>query len=90
MGRNGWVGCSRTVTHQSGQLEEIPAYDSWRFVRVSENPGRRRIRFQIILAVQMVTVNLIGIGITVFLVTVIIPASHVLTYAPMWVTFVIR
>ncbi|MGZ4526869.1 MAG: adenylate/guanylate cyclase domain-containing protein [Mycobacterium sp.] len=76
-----------TVTRQSGRLPETPAYGSLLLGRVSESQRRRRIRIQIILTVMVLGANLIGIAVTLLLVTVAIPQPSVFDDAPWWITF---
>lgn len=75
------------VTRQSGRLPETPAYGSWLLGRVSENQRRRRIRIQVILTAMVLAANLIGIGVSILLVTVAIPEPSVFSDAPTWITF---
>lgn len=77
------------VTRQSGRLPETPAYGSWLLGRVSESQQRRRIRIQTILTVMVVVANLLGIAVSILLVTVAIPSPSVFTEAPWWITFVV-
>jgi adenylate cyclase len=77
------------VTRQSGRLSETPAYGSWLLGRVSESQRRRRLRIQLILTVFIVVANLIGIGMSLLLVTVAFPVPSVFTDAPLWVTFAV-
>ncbi|ORB99819.1 adenylate/guanylate cyclase domain-containing protein [Mycobacterium kansasii] len=78
-----------TVTRQSGRLSETPAYGSWLLGRVSEDQRRRRIRIQVILTVMVVAANLIGIAVSILLVTVAIPEPSVFSDAPLWVSFAV-
>ncbi len=78
-----------TVTRQSGRLSETPAYGSWLLGRVSEDQPRRRIRIQVILTVMVVAANLIGIAVSILLVTVAIPEPSVFSDAPLWVSFAV-
>lgn len=77
------------VTRQSGRLSETPAYGSWLLGRVSEDQRRRRIRIQVILTVMVVAANLIGIAVSILLVTVAIPEPRVFSDAPLWVSFAV-
>jgi len=47
------------VTNQSGRVAPTPEYGSWILGRVSESPGRRRIRIQVILTTFVVIANLV-------------------------------
>ncbi|EUA13264.1 HAMP domain protein [Mycobacterium kansasii 732] len=78
-----------TVTRQSGRLSETPAYGSWLLGRVSEDQRGRRIRIQVILTVMVVAANLIGIAVSILLVTVAIPEPSVFSDAPLWVSFAV-
>ncbi|MGV7759247.1 adenylate/guanylate cyclase domain-containing protein [Mycobacterium kansasii] len=78
-----------TVTRQSGRLSETPAYGSWLLGRVSEDQRRRRIRIQVILTVMVVAANVIGIAVSILLVTVAIPEPSVFSDAPLWVSFAV-
>ncbi|VBA41924.1 Adenylate cyclase 2 [Mycobacterium innocens] len=78
-----------TVTRQSGRLSETPAYGSWLLGRVSEDQRRRRIRIQVILTVMVVAANLIGIAVSILVVTVAIPEPSVFSDAPLWVSFAV-
>ena len=75
------------VTRQSGRLSETPAYGSWLLGRVSESQSRRRVRIQIILTVFILGANLIGMGVTLLLLTIAFPPPSIFTDAPLWITF---
>jgi adenylate cyclase len=77
------------VTRQSGRLSETPAYGSWLLGRVSESQRRRRLRIQAILTVFILVANLIGIGMSLLLVTVAFPVPSVFSDAPLWVTLAV-
>ncbi|MFZ0902935.1 MAG: adenylate/guanylate cyclase domain-containing protein [Mycobacterium sp.] len=77
------------VTQQSGRLSETPAYGSWLLGRVSESQRRRRIRIQLIITVFILATNLIGIGVTVLLLTIAFPAPSIFSDAPLWITFAV-
>ena len=78
-----------TVTRQSGRLDETPAYGSWLLGRVSESQSRRRVRIQLILTVFILGTNLIGIGVTLLLLTVALPSPSIFTDAPWWITWAV-
>lgn len=75
------------LTRQSGRLPQKPEYGSWLLGRVSESQYLRRIRIQFIMTVVIVGTNLIGIGVSVLLVTVAFPSPSVFSDAPKWLTF---
>jgi adenylate cyclase len=77
------------MTRQSGRLRDGPDYGSWLLGRVSESQRRRRVRIQVILTVLLVAVNLIGIAVTVLIVTVAFPVPNVFRDAPLWISFVV-
>ena len=76
-----------TVTRQSGRLPETPEYGSWLLGKASESQRRRRIRIQVILTVFLLFWNLLGIAVTLLLITVAFPVPSVFTDAPAWITF---
>jgi adenylate cyclase len=76
-----------TVTRQSGRLPETPVYGSWLLGKASESQRRRRVRIQVILTVFILFWNLLGIGVSMLLVTVAFPVPSVFTDAPLWITF---
>jgi adenylate cyclase len=75
------------LTQQSGRLSETPEFGSWLLGRVSESQGRRRVRIQLILTVFVVSANLIGISVDLFLLTIAFPVPSVFSDAPSWLTF---
>ena len=77
------------VTQQSGRLPETPAYGSWLLGRVSESQARRRVRIQLILTVFIIGANLIGIAVSMLLLTVAFPTPSVFSDAPLWITFAV-
>ncbi|MCV7175322.1 adenylate/guanylate cyclase domain-containing protein [Mycolicibacterium sphagni] len=77
------------VTRQSGRLVGTPAYGSLLLGKVTESPGRRRVRIQTLVTVSLLTVNLIGILVAALLVTVAYPVPSVFTDAPPWLTCVL-
>lgn len=74
------------VTHQSGRLDNTPEFGSLLLGKVGESPRRRHVRIQIILTLIILTVNLIGIGVMVLLVTVAFPTPSVFTAVPIWLS----
>src|ERR1700749_3628265 len=77
------------VTQQSGRLTETPAYGSWLLGRVSESQSRRRVRIQLILTVFILVTNLIGIGVTLLLLTVALSSPSIFNDAPGWITWAV-
>ena len=75
------------VTRQSGRLAGTPAYGSLILGRVSESPGRRRVRIQTLVTVSLLTVNVIGVLVAALLVSVAYPVPSVFTDVPAWLTF---
>lgn len=75
------------VTRQSGRTSDRSAYGSLLLGKVSESPRRRRIRIQFILTGMLAVTNVIGIGVSVLLVTIAVPQPSVFTDAPAWLTF---
>ena len=75
------------VTRQSGRLPETPDFGSWLLGRAEESQTRRRVRIQLILTVVIVVANLLGIAVSLLLVTVAFPVPSVFTDAPLWLTF---
>jgi adenylate cyclase len=78
-----------TVTRQSGRLPDTPEYGSWLLGKASESQRRRRVRIQIILTVFLLGANLLGIAVSLLLVTVVFPVPSVFSDAPKWITFVV-
>ncbi len=77
------------VTGQSSRIPTPPDFGSWLLGRASESPTRRRIRIQLILTVFVVTANLLGIGVTLLMVTVTFPVPSIFTDAPGWLTWIV-
>ena len=75
------------VTRQSGRLVGTPAYGSLLLGKVTESPGRRRVRIQTLVTVSLLTVNVIGILVAALLVTVAVPVPSVFHDVPAWLTF---
>jgi class 3 adenylate cyclase len=75
-----------TVTRQSGRLPDTPDYGSWLLGKSSESQRRRRVRIQVILTSLILFWNLLGIGVSMLLVTVAFPVPSVFTDAPLWIT----
>ncbi len=74
------------LTRQSGRLSGTPAYGSWLLGRVSESPGRRRVRIQVILTVFLVAANVVGLGVLILLETVAFPVPSIFRKAVLWIT----
>jgi adenylate cyclase len=77
------------VTRQSGRLVGTPAYGSLLLGKVTESPGRRRVRIQTLVTVSLLTVNVIGVLVAALFVTVAFPVPSVFTDAPAWLTFAV-
>lgn len=77
------------VTRQSGRLPDTPEYGSWLLGRVSESQGRRRIRIQVILTAVVLVANMIGIGVTLLVITVAFPVPNVFGSNVGWISFVL-
>lgn len=75
-----------TVTRQSGRLPDTPDYGSWLLGKSSESQRRRRVRIQVILTSLILFWNLLGIGVSMLLVTVAFPVPSVFTDVPLWIT----
>ena len=71
------------LTRQSGRLEETPVYGSWLLGKSTENPGRRRVRIQVILTMFIALINVIGIALAYVLIVVAIPDPDVFEDAPL-------
>jgi adenylate cyclase len=85
--RLGWV--LETLTRQSSRLQDEPAYGSWILGRVSESQRRRRVRIQIILTTFVIVANLLGIGVSLLIVTLVFPTPSVFAPDVRLVTFAI-
>jgi adenylate cyclase len=77
------------VTRQNSRLPATPEYGSWVLGRVSESQRRRRVRIQAILTTFVVFANLLGIGISMFIVTVLFPTPDVFDPQVRWITFIV-
>ncbi|MCV7104843.1 MULTISPECIES: adenylate/guanylate cyclase domain-containing protein [Mycolicibacterium] len=75
------------LTQTSGRLPETSSYGSWLLGHVAEGPRRRRIRIQLILTVFILVTNLVGMGVSILLVTVAFPDPSVFDDAPAWLTY---
>ncbi|MCV7319361.1 adenylate/guanylate cyclase domain-containing protein [Mycolicibacterium confluentis] len=75
------------VTQTSGRLPETSEYGSWLLGRVTEGPQKRRIRIQAILTVFILTTNVVGMAVSLLLVTVAFPEPSVFDDAPPWLTY---
>lgn len=79
----------KTVTRHDGSLLESPAYGSWLLGDLNESQRDRRIRIQGMLTAVIAATNVIGICVGLVLATVAAPAPHVLSDAPLWITFAV-
>ena len=78
------------LTQQHSRLATVtPEYGSWILGRVSESQSRRRIRIQLILTAFVVGANLLGIAISLLIVTVLFPTPSVFDSDVWWITFVL-
>lgn len=77
------------VTRQNGRIPITPEYGSWVLGRVSESQGRRRVRIQVILTAFVILVNLLGIGISMIIVTLLFPSPGVFDPPVRWITFIV-
>lgn len=75
------------LTQTSGRLPETSSYGSWLLGDVAEGPKRRRIRIQLILTVFILVTNLVGMIVSIVLVTVAFPDPSVFDDAPGWLTY---
>ena len=75
------------VTQTSARLPETSEYGSWLLGRVSEGPQKRRVRIQAILTVFILTTNVVGMAVSLLLVTVAFPEPSVFDDAPPWLTY---
>ena len=77
-----------TVTRQNSKLPSTtPEYGSWVLGRVSESQPRRRIRIQLILTTFVIVANLLGIGVSLLVVTLTFPSPEVFAPDALWITF---
>ncbi|ABL06050.1 adenylate/guanylate cyclase domain-containing protein [Mycobacterium ulcerans] len=79
----------KTVTRHDGSLLESPAYGSWLLGDLNESQRDRRIRIRGMLTAVIAATNVIGICVGLVLATVAAPAPHVLSDAPLWITFAV-
>ncbi|WP_319447756.1 MULTISPECIES: adenylate/guanylate cyclase domain-containing protein [unclassified Mycobacterium] len=77
------------VTNQSSRVPATPEFGSWILGQVSESQRRRRIRIQVILTTFVVVSNLIGIAVSLLVVTVTFPTPSVFDDDAVWVTFIV-
>jgi adenylate cyclase len=77
------------VTNQSSRVPSTPEFGSWMLGRVSESQRRRRIRIQVILTTFVVVANLIGIAVSLLVVTITFPTPSVFDDDALWVTFIV-
>lgn len=77
------------VTRQNSRIPITPEYGSWVLGRVSESQRRRRVRIQVILTTFVIMVNLLGIGISMIIVTLLFPSPDVFAAPVRWITFVV-
>ncbi|CAJ1581097.1 adenylate/guanylate cyclase domain-containing protein [[Mycobacterium] wendilense] len=75
------------LTQTSGRLPETSSYGSWLLGHVAEGPQRRRVRIQLILTAFIMVTNLVGMAVSILLVTVAFPDPSVFDDAPRWLTF---
>ncbi|WP_018599085.1 adenylate/guanylate cyclase domain-containing protein [Mycobacterium sp. 155] len=78
-----------TLTRQSSRLQSEPAYGSWILGQVSESQRRRRVRIQIILTTFVVVANLLGIGVSQLIVTLVFPTPSVFAPDVRLITFAV-
>lgn len=77
------------VTRQNSRIPITPEYGSWVLGRVSESQRRRRVRIQVILTTFVIMVNLLGIGISMIIVTLLFPSPDVFAAPVRWITFIV-
>lgn len=77
------------LTRQSARLYNTPAFGSLLLGKVDESPAKRRTRIQVILMLIIPTVDLVGIGVMILLVTVAFPTPSVFTAVPLWLSAVV-
>lgn len=78
-----------TVTRQSSKIPDTPEFGSWILGRVSESQRKRRIRIQLILTTFVIVANLLGIGVSLLIVTVLFPTPSVFDSQVLWITFIL-
>src|SRR5690349_17019049 len=66
-----------------------PEYGSWILGRVSESHRRRRIRIQLILTTFVIVANMIGVGVSIFIETVLFPTPNVFGADVWWITTIV-
>jgi adenylate cyclase len=77
------------VTNQSSRGSSTPEFGSWILGRVSESQRRRRVRIQLILTTVVVVANLIGIAVSLLVITVTFPTPSVFDDDALWVSFIV-
>ena len=70
-------------------LQATPEYGSWILGRVSETQRRRRIRIQLILTTFVVVANMIGVGVSILIETVLFPTPNVFRADVWWITTIV-
>mgnify|MGYP000502857108 CR=1 FL=1 len=79
----------REAINPRTSLQATPEYGSWILGRVSESQRRRRIRIQLILTTFVVFANVVGVGISLFLVTVLFPTPNVFGPDVWWIATIL-
>lgn len=69
--------------------QTAPEYGSWILGRVSESQRRRRIRIQLILTTFVIVANLIGVGVSILVVTVLFPTPSVFGPDVWWISAIV-
>lgn len=77
------------MTRQSSRLPATPEYGSRVLGRVSESQLRRRIRIQVILTTFVIGANLLGIVVSLLIVTVLFPSPSVFDAQVHWITYIV-
>lgn len=75
------------LTHQSGRLSSTPEYGSLLLGSAREDAIKRKRRIRTILAVLLLSANLIGIAVATLLVGVAYPVPNVFRDVPRWLPF---
>jgi adenylate cyclase len=70
-------------------LQATSAYGSWILGRVSETQRRRRIRIQLILTTFVIVANMIGVGVSILIETVLFPTPNVFRADVWWITTIV-
>lgn len=70
-------------------LQATPEYGSWLLGRVAESQRRRRVRIQLILTAFVIGANLIGVGISVLVVTILFPTPNIFGPDVWWISLII-